>query len=152
MSFSISVVKADIRTYLENVVFPGQDFFTQLVSDTVILKRDARGKVVPYVAFQFGDIRYAGNETFAGARSANYRIPIKGKIVVAGEDYDIGDGLRDRFYNLFYGSSFEWAGEIRPMEGISSEFPLRKSDGATEAIILPVGVGITTDMIDIPDL
>jgi len=152
VSFSISLVKAEIWEYLDEEVFPGQTVHTQTIPDTTILERNNAGKVKPYVAFQMGDIRYAGNETFAGVRSADYVLPIKGKIVVAGEDYAIGDKLRDQFYNRFYGAKFEWAGNIRPLSGIAGEFPLRKSDGATEAIIIPVGVGIVTQFLEVEEV
>lgn len=151
MTFSISVVKADVLDYLDEEVFPGQPVHLQTIADTTILERNSAGKVKPYVAVQIGDIRYSGNETFGGVRSADYIVPIKGKIVVSGTDYAIGDTLRDQFYNRFYGVKFDWAGNIRPLSGIAGEFPLRKSDGSTEAIILPFGVGIVTQFLDVPD-
>lgn len=150
MSFSITVVKAEIDEFIRETVYPNIPVYLQSIADTTIMYR-TDGQLDPYVAYQVGDIRYAGNETFGGVRSADFRLPIKAKIVVSGTEYAIGDEMRDRFYNRFYGASFNWAGEIRPMEGISGEFPLRKSDGSTEAIVLTMGVGIVTQFLEVPE-
>lgn len=150
MSFSIDVVQDEILAFLRDEVFPGRPVHEQTVSDTTILETNDRGGVKTYIAVQFGDIRYAGNETFGGIRSADWNLPVKGKIVVSGQSAELGRKLRNNFYNKFYGVKFEWAGQIRPMSGIAGEFALRKSD-AIEAIIFPFGVGITTQFLEIPE-
>lgn len=152
MSFSLSLIRADIDEFLKETVFPGQTVYKQSISDTTILGRDAAGKVIPYVAYQAGDLEPWGSETFAGAAHDDYALPLYIKIVVPGNQagIDTGESLYDKCIQRFLGVSFPWAGNIRKRLGGVS-FPLRKSDGSTEAVVFPVSFRILVQLATIPD-
>lgn len=149
MSFSITQLRADVDSYLRTTVFPGQTVYKQSIEDTEILERDPTGEVVPYVSYATGHVQQYGARSMIGARGHDYVFPIYLKIVVPGssDGVDIGEALSDRCTNLFIGADFDWSGEVRTrVSGV--QFPIRKSDGGTDAVVFPLSFAITTQLTE----
>lgn len=103
------------------------------------------------MAYMVGDIQPWGSRSFTGPRGDDYVLPIYIKIVVAGgqsqSGIPTGAALYDRCLSRFLGASFDWAGQIRKRAG-GSMFPIKKSDGATEAVVFPVSFGLVVQLND----
>lgn len=155
MSFSLEDIWADLETFLDDTVFPGQTVHEQAISDTTILERFTSGAVKPYVAVQYGDLQPWRSTSFLGPMGDDYVLPVYLKIVVAGDESSTGVPLGKTLYaqciRRFLGASFDWAGQIRKRAG-GSQIPIKKSTGAVEALMIPVSFGIVLQLVDVPDL
>lgn len=149
MSFSLLDIQEDVDTFIRDVVFSGQPVHEQAVEDLTILERMPNGKVRPYVAYLTGDIQPWGSRSFCGPRGDDYVLPVYFKIVVAGDNtptgIPLGKQLAARCIDRFLGANFDWAGQVRKRAG-GSMFPIKKSDGSTEAIVFPVSFGLTVQL------
>lgn len=152
MGFSLEEIRADVDAYLKDQVFPGQPVHIQSVEDDEILEHDAAGKVLPYIAYQLGDIQQWGSKSFVGPMSDDYVWPLYIKIVVAStpQGKDIGAQLYSRCLQRFLGVSFPWAGQVRKRAG-GSMFPLVKSPGSTSAVVFPASFGLLIQLAEIEE-
>lgn len=155
MSFSLSDIRADLNTFLDGTVFPGQTLYQQAISDTTILENFANGSVKPYVAVQYGDIQPWGSTSFVGPMGDDYMLPIYLKIVVAGDQSEtgvpLGQLLYDRCIQRFLGAHFDWAGQIRKRVGGDS-IPIKSDTGAIEAMVFPVSFALGIQLAQVADL
>ncbi|MCK9603250.1 MAG: hypothetical protein M0R66_02700 [Candidatus Omnitrophica bacterium] len=155
MSFSLDDIYADLDSFLNDTVFPGQAVHEQAVSDITVLERFASGAVKPYIAVQYGDLQQWGSTSFVGPMGDDYVLPVYLKIVVAGDESATGIPLGKQLYSQciqrFLGASFDWAGQIRKRAG-GAQIPIKKSTGAVEALVIPVSFGIVIQLTDVPDL
>lgn len=105
------------------------------------------GKIVPYIALQFGDIQErASGRGFSGVRYNEYDLPIYIQVVAA--DPKIARKIAsESVLDALLGVQFDWAGQVRKRSG-GSMWPITNSNGATEAYLAPSSWAITVQLSD----
>lgn len=118
-----------------------QPVYEQAVPDAANLRK-VNGKLLPYVALQFGDLqRKAGGNTFAGVRTYDYELPIYVQVCAADPSTArrIASG---KVLDALLGLSGDGTGEVRKRPG-GGMFPVVNSNAATEAYLFPSSWAVT---------
>lgn len=124
-----------------------QQVYEQGITDAQTVRK-VNGKVVPYVALQFGALspRERGRG-FTGARTFDHDLTIQVQAVAA--DPTIARKIMfESVYDAMVGLSLPWTGEVNP-DRMGGVFPIVTSNGATEAYQYASGFRVTLQMIDI---
>lgn len=111
-----------------------QEVVEQAVPDVASVKRNAAGKITPYIAVQFGDIQEGRGHNFAGPRHDDYQLPVYIQVIAA-DAKDARKGY-NRVIDKMLGATFPWTGNIRKRPG-GGMWAMTSSNGATEAYMFP---------------
>lgn len=133
----------DIQDGIANVIksgFTGVKVVEQAVPNINTIKRDAAGKVVPYIAYQFGDLQEGTSHSMVGPEGDDYRIPVYVQCVSG--DAREARRFANKIVTLLLGATFPWAGQVRKRPG-GGMWSLVTSDPATEAYQFPASFSIT---------
>lgn len=103
------------------------------------LKRNAQGKVDPYIAFQFGDLQDGYSETFGGAETNDFWLPFYAQVVAS--DAAVARKLGNKMVRTLLGYSEIYGGQVRKRMG-GSMFPIGNMDGTIAAYIMPISFGV----------
>lgn len=117
-----------------------QPLYETAIPDSQTAKRDSSGKVVPYIAIQFGDIGDTGEMSFGGVRTADYEMPVYVQCV--GPTAKVARQIANRVRDQMLGLDFEWTSEIRKRAG-GGVFNMVASNGATEAYVAASSFTVT---------
>lgn len=124
-----------------------QEVYEQGVTDAQTVRK-TNGKIVPYVAIQFGSLspRERGRG-FTGVRTFDHDLSMQVQVVAA--DPTIARKIMyENVYDAMVGLSLPWTGEVYP-DRIGGVFPIVTSNGATEAYQYASGFVVTLQMIDV---
>lgn len=118
-----------------------QPVYEQAIPDSTNVRK-VNGKIVPYVAIQFGDLqRKAGGNTYAGVRTYDYELPIY--IQACSADASTTRRIASRsILNAMLGLKLDGTGEVRKRPG-GAMFPMVNSNAATEAYVFPSSWAVT---------
>lgn len=131
-------VQEDIFAALDAAM--AQPLYETAIPDSQTAKRDSSGKVIPYIAIQFGDLNDAGNTSFGGVRTSDYEMPVY--IQSVGPTPKIARQISNRVKDKMLGLDFEWTGEVRKRAG-GGVFNMVASTGATEAYVAASSFTVT---------
>lgn len=114
-----------------------------------VKKEKATGKIIPYVALQFGDLqdRISGR-SFSGVRGNDYELPIYVQVVAA-VPRTARRIASDNILDAMLGFSTDWSGEVRKRPG-GGMWPIVNSNGATEAYLFPSSWAVTVQIHETP--
>lgn len=124
-----------------------QEVYEQGITDAQTVRK-TNGKIVPYVAIQFGSLspRERGRG-FTGVRTFDHDLSMQVQVVAA--DPTIARKIMyENVYDAMVGLSLPWTGEVYPGR-IGGVFPIVTSNGATEAYQYASGFVVTLQMIDV---
>lgn len=131
-------VQEDIYAALDAAM--AQPLYETAIPDSQTAKRDSSGKVIPYIAIQFGDISDTGEMSFGGVRTADYALPVY--IQCVGPTAKVARQIANRVRDQMLGLDFEWTGEISKRAG-GGVFNMVASNGATEAYVAAASFTVT---------
>lgn len=131
-------VQEDIFAALDAAM--AQPLYETAIPDSQTAKRDSSGKVIPYIAIQFGDLNDAGNTSFGGVRTSDYEMPVYVQCV--GPTAKVARQIANRVRDQMLGLDFEWTSEIRKRPG-GGVFNMVASTGATEAYVAASSFTVT---------
>jgi hypothetical protein len=127
-----------ILEYLDNEI--GVTVAEHAIPSLQSLPRDVTGKIVPYVAVQFGDlIPVPRGEGFAGPLFDDYRLPLYFQAVA--HSAEEARRLANFVTGIFLGQTFPFGGDVRKRVG-GSMFPLENNNGGVEAYIAPLSFSL----------
>lgn len=145
MTLNIVDIQDEIFDFLESAVSP-YPLEEQGVPDADTVRKEG-GKILPYIALQFGDLqRRANGETFAGVRTFDYELPIYVQVCAA-NPRDVRRIANGVVLDKLLGFSSQWTGEVRKRPG-GAMWPITNSTGATEAYVFPTSYALTVQMND----
>lgn len=147
MPSSIEDAQEQILALLVSSIAP-RSVYEQGVPDGDNVRRDAAGKVVPYVAVQFGDISEGATNAMIGPRGDDYTLQVRTQCVAA--DAKTARRLANKTVNVLLGMSFPWTGNIRKRLG-GGMWGITASNSATEAYVFPASFNVTVQYNN-PDL
>lgn len=106
------------------------------IPDLEVVPRTPDGKIIPYVAVQFGDLMpVVGGEGFTSPLYDDYEMPIYMQGVTSSprETRRLGNFL----VGSFLGQQFPFSGSVRKRIA-GAQFPMEGTNGAVEAYISPL--------------
>lgn len=110
--------------------------------------RKVDGKVVPYVALQFGDIQdRVSGRSFVGVRGNDYELPIYVQVVAATPEIARKVASRN-VLNALLGLKTQWTDEVKKRPG-GGMWPITSSNGATEAYMVPSSWAVTVQLNEV---
>lgn len=137
MSNSVETTQNEILAYLrDNLV---QDVVLQAYPDASTVLRNAQGKIVPYVAVNFGDLQPNYVYNMATATGDDYTLPVA--IQVVGDTPENTLKVWNKVLTLMLGKSFTWTGQARKRPG-GSMWPIVNTDNTTEAYTYAASFGL----------
>lgn len=125
-----------------------QPIYETAVPDATTVKRDAQGRVSPYVAVQFGDLLQIGTRNMASVVNDDYRLPIYVQSI-AGTAKD-ARRVANLVNRTLLGLSTPYGGQIRKRVG-GGMFMLVSAQGA-EAYQMPASFAAPLGIIDLSDM
>lgn len=131
-------VQEDIFAALDAAM--AQPLYETGIPDSQTAKRDSSGRVIPYIAIQFGDISDTGEMSFGGVRTADYALPVYVQSV--GPTPKIARQISNRVKDQMLGLDFDWTSEISKRAG-GGVFDMVASNGATEAYVAAASFTVT---------
>lgn len=136
MAYSIDVTQQQLIDHLKSE-FP-QDSFETAIPDSTTVRRNAQGRVIPYLTYQFFSPRAAGGATFAGASSEDHALTFYVQAVAG--DADTARKLGNRLLMKFTGLKTEYGGEVKTVFG-GRVMPNANADGTGVFYIYPISLG-----------
>lgn len=142
---NIVEVQDQIFTSLETAI--PQKLYEQGIPDADTIRK-VGGKVVPYVALQFGTLADTrSGRSFSGARTFDYELPVQVQVVAA--DPSVARKIMfSNVYSAIVGLQVKWISEVVP-DRIGGVFPITTSSGATEAYQYASGFKCTLQLSDV---
>jgi len=107
--------------------------------DEKTLIRTPAGKISPYIAFQFGDLQDGYSETFGGAETNDFWLPIYVQVVAS--EAEVARKLSNKLVRVLLGYRETYGGQIRKRLG-GGMFPIQSMDGTVEAYVAPASFGV----------
>jgi hypothetical protein len=105
---NLETVQEAIIALLESEM--AQDCYEQAIPDSKTVRRNSAGQVVPYVAYQFGDLLQVGATSFVGPRYHNYVLPFSTQSVAASAS--IARRISNKITDVLLGYSSAHTGSI----------------------------------------
>lgn len=137
MAYSLDETQDDIIAYLKSEL--KQPLYEVSIPEIQTVKRNAKGEVEPYIAFQFGDLSDGYSETFGGAETNDFWLPIYLQSVASTPE--ISRKIANRTIKVMLGYHAEYGGQVRKRMG-GGMFPISNMDGTIEAYISPTSFGV----------
>lgn len=124
-----------------------QQVYEQGIPDAQTVRK-VNGKIVPYVAIQFGALApHQRGTTFAGVRTFDHVLSAQVQVVAA--DPTVARKIMfDKVYDALVGLQIPWTAEVTP-DRIGGVFPITTSTGATEAYQYASGFVVTIQLADV---
>ena len=122
-----------------------QPAFEIAIPEPNTVKRNAAGKIEPYLTYQFGDISDGYSETFAGATSNDFWLPFYVQAIAG--DAATARRIGNKLVRVFLGDTHEFGGQVRKRFG-GSIFPVANADGTVIAYIFPISLGVKIQLFD----
>lgn len=141
MPFSLEDAQEAILDYI-NAEFL-EDVYEQSISDNLLVARDERGNLKPYIAVDFGDIAENGARTFAGPMTYDYALPIRCRVVA--DKPKTARRISNKLIRKMLGFSTDWSGGVTKSRA-AGLFPLTTTNPATEAYQMAVGFNLTVQL------
>lgn len=117
-----------------------QDIVVQGIPDiNTVLRNKTTGKIIPYIAVQFGDLQNSTGKSFMGPRGHDYDLPIYVQCI-SPDPMEALD-LQDKLVDAMLGVSFDWTGNMAKRPG-GGMFPMTNSNSATEAYVSASSFGL----------
>lgn len=117
------------------------------IPDSQSVIRGTNGKVIPYIAVQFGDLQRGITHSMAGVRGDDYYTPVYLQAIAP--TAKIARQLANKIIDVMLGYQPEYGGQIRSRPG-GGQFYIQTSTGATEAFVSPVSFQLTVQILDLP--
>lgn len=113
------------------------------IPDSTTVPRSPDGKVVPYVAVQFGDVIQTGNRSFDGPLYDDYTLPVYLQVVTSTprESRRLANFLSGKFL----GQDFPYSGSVRKRLG-GAQFPMEGTNVGVEAFVNPLSFGVLVQL------
>lgn len=143
MAYSLDVSQQNILDLLESEM--AQPVFEVAIPEPETVKRNSKGQVTPYIAIQFGDLQDGFSETFGGARTGDFWLPIYLQAIAS--DASISRKIGNRLIRVLLGYSEQYGGEVKKRMG-GSMFPIGNMDGTIAAYITPSSFGVKIQLFD----
>lgn len=142
---NLSRLQDEILGYFESKV--PQPVYEQGIPDADTVKK-VGGKVLPYVAIQFGDLQErSSGRGFSGVRHNDYDLPIYIQVVAA--DPTVARRIAsDTVLDAMLGVQMNWTGEVRKRPG-GGMWPITNSNGATEAYLVPSSWAVVIQVAEV---
>lgn len=137
MTYSLEDTQERILEYLRSEM--AQPVYETAIPEYATLKRNDKGHVVPYIALQFGDLVDAYSETFAGAETGDFWLPIQLQAVSG--DATISRKIANKLIRVMLGWNEKYGGQVRKRMG-GRQAPVQNADGATAAYVNPTSFGV----------
>lgn len=142
MPFSLEDAQEAILDYI-NAEFL-EDVYEQSISDSLLVARDERGNLKPYIAVDFGQITENGARTFAGPMTYDYNLSIRIRIVA--DKPKTARRISNKLVRKMLGFSTDWSGGVTQGRGLGGLLPITTSNMATEAYQIPVSFNLTVQL------
>lgn len=143
MVYSLDQTQEDIITHIKSSM--AQPVYEVAIPEPDTVKRAPNGDLEPYIAFQFGDLADGYSETFAGAVSNDFWLPIYFQVVAS--QAALARGISNKLTKAMMGYSVDYGGQIRKRMG-GGIFPLTNMDGSVSAYIVPSSFGAKIQLFD----
>lgn len=140
---NLTDIQQDIASLLETLPVVVEE---QAIPDIATVKRNAAGAIVPYIAYQFGDLQQGYRFNMASVRGDDYIMPIYTQAV--GPTPKIAREGANAIIGLLLGATFDWTGNIRKRPG-GGMFPIVSTNGATEAYMFPASFGLLIQLAEV---
>lgn len=143
--FNLPDVQEDILQHIRDSV--NVDVFEIAIPDPDTVKRNAQGRIYPYVAVQFQMPQHARGESFAGVWSADYDLPINLQAIAP--TAELSRELANRLYEAVLGYGIEFGSGFRPRFG-GAVIPITSNDGTLQAYIHPMSFAVRVQLFKNP--
>lgn len=143
MAYSLDETQQDIIDHIQDQM--PQKIHEIAVPEPETIIRTPGGKVEPYIAFQFGDLSDGYSETFGGAKTNDFWLPIYFQTVAS--EPDVCRKISNRLLSKMLGYSALYGGEVRKRMG-GKMLPIGNSDGTVMAYISPASFGVKIQLFD----
>lgn len=142
MAFRLEEIQESIIEHLEGLSSFG--WHEQAIPDTQTVRR-VNNRIVPYFAYQFGDLFGEGAKNMGSVQGDDYVLPIYVQSVAP--DPKTVRKMGNLVNAGMIGASFDWAGSVRKRPG-GAIFPITASNGATEAYQFACSFGLLVQIAD----
>lgn len=139
--FNLPDVQEQILQHLSDKA--GAEVYEIAIPDPDTLKRNAQGRIEPYVAVQLLMPQHARGESFAGVWSADYDLPINLQAIAP--TAELSRALANRLYEAVLGFGIEFGSGFRPRFG-GSVMPVTSNDGTVQAYIHPMSFAVRVQL------
>lgn len=137
MVYSLDVSQQNLIDLLKNNF--AQKSYEIAVPEPETLKRNAKGEVDPYIAYQFGNLQDGYSETFAGVVSGDFWLHFNMQVVAS--DAALARKISNKMMRVFLGYSETYGGEVKPrLGGVMQSYG--NMDGTIAAYVFPVSFGV----------
>ena len=138
------LIQEAILTALDTAL--AQEVVEQAIPDSQTVKRDASGKIKPYVAIQFGDLQQGVSRSFVGPRGDDYVLPVYVQAVAP--TAKSARQIINKVRNVLLGADYPWSGNVRKRAG-GMMYPVAATNAATEAYVSPASFGVVMQFGDL---
>lgn len=143
MAYSLDVSQQAIIDYIRSGM--PQEIYEVAIPEPETIIRTPGGNVEPYIAFQFGDLSDGYSETFGGARTNDFWLPIYFQTVAS--EAEVCRKISNRLVHKMLGYQAPYGGETRKRMG-GKMLPIGNSDGTVMAYISPASFGVKIQLFD----
>lgn len=138
---SLEEIQEDILAAMDAAFV--QDVVEQAIPNTQTVLRNELGKITPYLALQFGDIREGSTHNMATPWGDDYVLPIYVQSVAG--DPKTARRLANKAIRVLLAQDYPWSGSVRKRPG-GGMWPIVQTDGSTEAYMMPASFAVTVQM------
>lgn len=122
-----------------------QTAYEVAIPEPSTVKRNAAGKITPYITYQFGDISDGYSETFAGATSNDFWLPFYVQAIAG--DAATARQIGNKLVRVFLGQEHDFGGQVRKRFG-GKIFSDGNADGTGVFYIFPISLGVKIQLFD----
>lgn len=117
--------------------------FEIAIPDADTLRRNSKGQIEPYVAFQIQMPQNPIGESFAGVWSADFELPVNLQVVAP--TADLSRGIATKLFGSMLGFGVKHGSGLRPRFG-GAVMPIANNDGTVQAYIHPMSFGVKVQL------
>lgn len=143
MAYSLDVSQQNILDRLRSEL--AQPVHEVSIPEPETVMRNSKGEIDPYIAIQFGDLQDGFSETFGGAQTGDFWLPIYLQAVAS--KAEISRKISNRIVRTLLGFPERYGGQVRKRMG-GSMFPIGNMDGTVSAYISPSSFGVKIQLFD----
>lgn len=143
MAYSINVTQQALVDHLKARF--AQESFETAIPDVTTVRRDNKGRVAPYLTYQFFSPRAVGGGTFAGAVTEDHALTFYVQ-AVAGDAVTARE-LGNKLLMEFTGLRTEYGGEVKTVFG-GRVMPDANADGTGLFYIYPISLGVRIQLFN----
>lgn len=139
--YSLEEAQDSILEYLDQQF--AQEIIEQSLEDDKQVKRNAQGRIVPYIAVDFADISEAGARTMAGPKTYDYTLTIRARVIA--DTPTNARKIGNKLVRVMLGFSTDWSGGVTKSRA-AGLFPITTTNNATEAYQMATGFNLTLQL------